>query len=385
MAKVAHLITGLGTGGAEAMLYKLLSSSSGSERAFVVSLTSGGKHRALLEGLGVQVFELDLRRFWMLPIRLFQVLRLIRVHDVQLVHAWMYHAALFSCFLKCLSFWRSTAYVWNIRHSLHSLSEEKTSLKLVILTLGLCGCLPDKVIFNSRKSAAEHQRFWRIGKKVVFIPNGFELEKWVPIDVVSPDKKAYARQQLGVEGGFVIGHVGRVHPMKNQQGLLEAFFSISRQFPNVHLVLIGKGTESLLLSNERTGSDRVHCLGERSDIYQLLIALDAFVLSSNWGEGFPNVLGEAMACGLPCVTTDVGDSGYLLGMPEYVIPAYNQNALTQAIVTLVELNESTRSSLGLALRRRVEKNFSISAIQSAYQRLHDDTTYHKSAANKGSM
>lgn len=369
--KVMHIITGLGTGGAEAMLYKLLAQSDKPSEQLVVSLSQGGKHRQLLENIGVQVVELNLKQIWMLLIRLVQVLLLIRKEKIQVINAWMYHAALFASLLKVLSLGSSIRLLWNIRHSLHDLKQEKTSLRIVIRLLSHLVRVSDAIIFNSRKSATEHSVYWDMQGKVHFVPNGFELEKWTPKSRKANEQSNTLLQLCGLKSSSVrlIGHVGRAHPMKNHQGLIKAFLNLADKHPDTHLVLIGKGTNDLDAGSYSTSS-RIHLLGERDDLPVLIPCLDYFVLSSNWGEGFPNVLGEAMACELPSMTTDVGDSGYLLDNLDWIVSPYDEKALATKLDELLSLDDCVKEQLGKQNRERIEAHFSIAAIAEIYHSLY---------------
>lgn len=369
--KVMHIITGLGTGGAEAMLYKLLTQSCKPSEQVVVSLSQGGKHRELLQEQGVQVVELNLKQIWMFPVRFIQVLQLIRKKNIQVINAWMYHAVFFASLLKMLSFGISIRLLWNIRHSLHDLKQEKSSLRIVIQLLKYMVRFSDGVIFNSRKSATEHGVYWDMQDKVHFVANGFELEKWLPKSKVDSNHANLLRDLCGIKSSEtrLIGHVGRAHPMKNHQGLIKAFLNVADKHPDVHLVLIGKGTQELNVGSDATAS-RIHLLGERNDVQALMPCLDYFVLCSNWGEGFPNVLGEAMACELPSMTTDVGDSAYLLDNIEWVVPPYDELALAAKLDELLSLDDDAQGRLGKLYRERIETHFSIAAIADIYDALY---------------
>jgi len=364
---VLHVITGLGTGGAEAMLLKLAKQHQ-HHNQFVVSLTQGGKNKALIEALGIDVLELNLKQFWLLPIRIFQVISLIKKQKIDVINAWMYHAMLFASLILPFAP-KQLKLFWNVRHSLQDIEQEKRSLKLIIRLLATLTKRANAVIFNSQNSRKEHEKIWNIEHTACFLPNGFECEQWpskasLPVGQANP-----LFELLGIDDGLVIGHVGRAHPMKNHQGLIDAFLDVAAQHLNIHLVLIGKGTESFSVPNHEAGI-RIHCLGERKDVSQLMPYFDFFVLSSNWGEGFPNVLGEAMLCALPSITTDVGDSKYLLNNDEWVIPPYQPQQLTQLLAKLVSLPVEQRSQLGESYRQRVLARFSIKFVGRLYDALY---------------
>lgn len=366
---VLHIITGLGTGGAEAMLFKLAKQHSYHSQT-VISLTRGGKHKALLESSGISVLELNLKQFWMLPVRIVQVLKLIKKQDISVINAWMYHAMLFSSLLSFFSSNHHLKMIWNVRHSLQNIHKEKTSLRFVIKLLSKLTSKADAIIFNSQKSRIEHEKVWEMASKACFIPNGFECEKWQSKYEQTSTNRGQLLEMLGIDDGLIIGHVGRVHPMKNQQGLIDSFLKVADDNHSLHLVLIGKGTDSLRLP-ESEFSQRIHCLGERSDINELMPQFDFFSLCSNWGEGFPNVLGEAMLCGITCMATDVGDSRYLLNNDNWIVPPYSPEELTLKLKALTVLGKEERRKLGLRYRQRVLESFSIASVGQTYDKLYE--------------
>ena len=133
------------------------------------------------------------------------------------------------------------------------------------------------------------------------------------------------------ENDFVFGYVARHHPVKNHSGLLKAFSEVVKHNSKVKLVLIGQG----LSSNNNTLAETINQLnitkhitplGERNDIPELLQALDAYVSPSH-AEAFPNTIGEAMSCGIPCIATDVGDSAAIIGDTGIVVPPNDNDAL----------------------------------------------------------
>jgi glycosyltransferase involved in cell wall biosynthesis len=118
----------------------------------------------------------------------------------------------------------------------------------------------------------------------------------------------------------------------------------------------------------------VHLLGERSDIAWITAGLDIATLSSAWGDAFPNVIGEAMACGVPCVVTDIGDASCIVGNTGIVVPPRHPTALVKAWNKLLEMDATARTRLGEAARQRVIENYSLAKIARRYERLYLEET-----------
>lgn len=368
--KVTHVITGLGTGGAEAMLYKVILGSAPDIKQCVISLTKGGKHKQKLDALGVDVLELDLKRQLFFPWRWWSEVKNRLCKDANVVHAWMYHAMLFTTILSFFDRQPRAKLIWNVRHSLKDMRHEKPVLRLLIRLLGLLIHRTDKVIFNSTQSLQQHGAHWSLTDRSAVIPNGFNTDIWHPAEKGQENR---LKQRLNIHNARILGHVGRVHPMKNHQGLLTAFSGLAKHIPDLHLVMIGKGTTELRI-NDPEVAKRVHCLGERQDIDSLMPCFDFFVLCSNWGEGFPNVLGEAMACNLPCLVTDVGDCAAILANEDWVIQPFSAAQLSNRLQSLVCLPEAEVRQLANDNRHRVVQHYSLPHIVGLYTQLYRDIT-----------
>ena len=173
---------------------------------------------------------------------------------------------------------------------------------------------------------------------------------------------------------ILVGLVARHHPMKDHAGFFHAARLVAQACPSVRFVMIGRGTNSQSpvadLARANQLENRVFLLGERSDMPRLTAALDIACSSSAWGEGFSNTIGEAMACGVPCVVTDVGDSAYAVGDTGISVPPNNPQALADAISRLVAAGSERRHCLGEAARRRIETEFSLAAIVHRYEELY---------------
>ena len=144
--------------------------------------------------------------------------------------------------------------------------------------------------------------------------------------------------------------------------------------PQVHIAMCGENvtTANAALTSrlvEAGIANRCHLLGRREDIPRVLAALDVFV-SSSAVEGFPNAIGEAMACGVPCVVTDAGDSARLVGDTGMVVPVREPDALADGVLKMIGLGEDGRTTLGAMARRRVQDLFGIEGAARQYEELY---------------
>jgi glycosyltransferase involved in cell wall biosynthesis len=369
--RIAHVVSALLTGGAQMMLAKLLEAGTDPADQLVIVLRPGGGLWERVVATGARVEHLGLAAGELSPLALWRLACLLRAWRPELVHGWMYHGNL-AALLAAAMTGRRLPVIWNIRHSLHDLAAEKPATRCVIRIGAPLSRYAATIVYNSAVGAAQHRAYGYAASAAV-IPNGFDVEHFQP----DAGKRAAVRTELGLtEASVLVGMIARDHPMKDHASLLQALAGLRASGLDLDLVLAGEGMDA---ANRRLAGlvrragleDRVHLLGERADIPDLTAALDIAVLSSAWGEGFPNALGEAMACAVPCVATDVGDCRAILAGHGTIVPARDPAALGAAIGRLALLPAEGRAELGAAARRRVVAEYSLPAIATRYYDLYE--------------
>lgn len=351
------------------MLLKLLSSSPALRRCFVVSLTPPGEVADRIRALGVSVHTLGMRSALHLPSAIVGLCRLLRAEHATIVSTWMYHADL----VGGISGWLlRLPVVWGIRNSDLSPSTSKLTTRGIVRLLGLLsGWLPKRIISCSRRAVDIHVALGYQRRAFEVIPNGFALDTFKP----SPTARRDVRAELSLpSGALLVGSVARFDPQKNHLGLLRAAAAVQQKCPGVHFVLVGEGVvptnSQLSVELKKLGiSDCVHMLGKRDDVARILAALDVFVSSSDYGEGFPNVIGEAMACGVPCAVTDVGDSAFVVGSAGVIVRPGDSGAIADGILQLLQLTDDQRAVAGALGRSRIKENFELHMIAKRYESL----------------
>jgi glycosyltransferase involved in cell wall biosynthesis len=370
--KLVFIITGLSSGGAEAMLFKLNQHLDRSRfEPIIISLTTLGDFGAQFKTLGIPVYALGMMPTFSFLMKFLRLLRLLRELKPDLVHTWMYHADLLGGVAARLVGIGNL--VWCIRNSDLSTETSKRSTHIVMKICALLsGWLPKYIITCSTRAASIHVAAGYAGEKFILIPNGFDLLKFKP-DVNARDN---VRAELGILPGTpIIGLVARDDPQKNHIGFIEAVARAKKFLPKFHFVLVGRGVDcdnqviSSAINYAGLTSD-FHLLGDRSDVHRLMAAFDFLVSSSLYGEAFPNVLGEAMACGLPCVATDVGDSAEILGSSEWVVSPGDVDELARVLVKLATLPNEKRIVLGRLARKRVLDCYEIGNVTRRYEELY---------------
>ncbi len=372
--RVLHIITSLSTGGAERALFNLLSGGLGqASETVVLSLTNDGTFGEQISGLGIRVYTLNMRRGLPSISAFIRLRRVMRDFRPDLIQGWMYHGNLIAVLAGILAE-RHPAVVWNVRHSLYSLKNEKWLTRQVICANRFISSKADKIIYNSRVSKTQHQAFGFAADKSVVIPNGFDTEVLRP----DPDKRNMMRQVFGIaDTETVIGHVARFHPLKNHAGFLQAAVTVLQTRPDVTFLIVGRDVH---LNNPAISGivpvnlrHRFRFLGERRDVHDVMQAMDVFCLTSS-SEAFPNVLAEAMSLEKPCMATDVGDCKIILGNVGHIVPVESPQSFAEAILALLAQPVSARNERGSLARRRIEENYTLSSIVMEYDGLYRHLT-----------
>lgn len=371
--KLAFVITTLDTGGAQAMLLKVLEHID--RRRFsphVISLTTTGEVGPHISALGIPVEALGMKPGWPSPFAFCRLVRRLRAIRPEVIHTWMYHPDLLGGLAARLA--GISALGWGIRHSDLSRHANKVStLAVVAACARLSHWLPKRIMANSEVARQAHVNRGYAAEKMVVVPNGFDLTRFRPDSMA----KMEVRRELGVAAEApLVGLIGRFHPQKNQLGFIDAATILHRRMPEVHFILAGKGMDSgnvaLLQAAKSAGLAEVcHFLGRRNDIPRLMAALDVLA-SSSIGEAFPNVLGEAMACSVPCAVTDVGDSAYIVGDTGKVVASGDMTGLAAALESLLKLPLDQRRSLSEQARARVTECFEIGKVVRMYEAFYEE-------------
>jgi len=299
----------------------------------------------------------------------------IREFDPALIQGWMYHGNIAATLGRALA--RSRAPVaWNIRQTLYEVRKEKRLTANFIRAGALLSRLPDAIIYNSTTGAAQHENFGYDSRRRHLIPNGFDCAEFAP----NVEARARVRVQLGMrDSDIVIGLLARFHPMKDHATFVAAAARVAAIYPEARFLIVGRGVrapETGILAAIANACllDRAVVLGEREDMPDMQNALDIACSSSAWGEGFSNSIGEAMACGVPCVVTDVGDSAAIVAQTGIVVAPRDAAALAAAIGELVAAGPKRRQAMGGAARQRIEEHYALPAIVAQYESLYDSLT-----------
>lgn len=371
--KITHIITGLPAHGAEIMLYQLLRSWNHSDDEHdVISLTDRGVLADRIEGLGVSVRVLNMRPGIPNPLAIKRLAELLSDSVPDLVQCWMYHANLIGGLAA--RYIGNIPVVWGLHHTRVDVRETKL---LTVFTARLCAWLseriPTAIVCCSAATYVSHAALGYDQARMITIPNGIDLNRFSS----NAAARLSFRKALGIpESAFVIGMAARFHPHKDHSTFIAAAGLFHQKVPDVHFLLCGQEVDSHnsdLVSKLKNSGLQGHChlLGAREDMPAFYSALDLAV-NSSISEAFPLAVAEAMASGVPCVVTDVGDCSNIVGDTGRVVRPRDSTVMAEAWLEFFELGIEFRQKLGASARQRAVQQFGLDAATRRYHQLYRD-------------
>jgi glycosyltransferase involved in cell wall biosynthesis len=367
-----HVINSFECGGAEAMLCNLLLKADRANfELSVVSLIDDLTVAGPILRAGIRVVTMGMKAGVADPRGVVRLARHLREIDPDIIQTWMDHSNLIGS-IAALAAPRARV-VWGIHHSHHVRGVAKSS---TLLTVSACArlsrWLSSRIVYCSEHSRVLYRRHGFDEARTVVVPNGFDLERFKPD---AGAREAVRRELALPPEAVLIGLVARYDPVKDHAGFLRAAALLAREHPEAHFLLCGsrvnRENRELFTQVEALGlTARCHLLGARSDVPRIHNALDV-ATSSSISEAFPLVVGEAMACGVPCVVTDVGDSALLVGPTGKVVRPRDPAALAAAWGQVLALGPAGRAALGMAARQRVSERYELRAVTRRYEALYE--------------
>ena len=366
MKRIVHIVGGLGSGGTESMLYKILKYSDKTKYYHeVISLTDEGVLGKKIRSEGFKVHTLNISYRNLIP-SLFKAKRICK--DFDLISTWLYHPDLFGFIVAKILLKKKL--VWNVRHSnLDRNSNKARTLRIVKINSWLSKYV-DTITYNSEQAFENHKLIGFKNEKSSVVPNGFEL------DIFKFDNKSRTklRAELNIDSDEkVIITVGRWNIQKDYYTLLNSLNKLSENKVCFKMLMVGtnldeSNTELTSLIEKYSLKDSVLLLGRRDDIPALLSAADVYV-SSSLGESFSNSIGEAMACELTCIVTDVGESKALVGDTGYVVSAKDYLGMASA---LADALKNIKADRNVEARKKILEEYDIKSIVKKYEEKFSD-------------
>ncbi len=369
--RILHLITSLDTGGAEISLARLLEGINHEKfESRVVSLIPIGAVGQKIRARGIQVETLGMPPGKPSIRGVAKLVQILRTYQPEILQTWLYHADLLGLLAGKLTGVPSIA--WNIRSAEMDFKEYRPLSGLVVKFCALLSSMPNTIIINSQAGIQHHQKLGYHPKTWQMIPNGIDT------NFFKPDRKigAQFRKEFQItNSSILIGLVGRLDPMKDHKTFLLAAAKVQQEIKQAQFICVGDGTsiyrKSLEVFAQNIGVKNIIWAGTQTDMPAVYNALDCLALSSK-GEGFPNVIAEAMACGVPCVATNVGDVANIIGKSGKIIPVGNAEALANELLAVLNLSSTQKQALAFQARERIKTKFSIEEMVSAYENLYTE-------------
>jgi glycosyltransferase involved in cell wall biosynthesis len=353
--KILFLTRTLDYGGAERQLSVLARGlrQRGHEVAVAI-FYPGGPLEAELTEAGVPVISLEKRGRWDMLGFLMRLYRTVRQQRPDVLHS--YIGNLVTVFVQ--PFLPSVKIVWGVRSSYIDFSRYDWLFRVCDALGARASHSADLIIANSHAGRRDHIARGYPEDKTVVIPNGIDTARFCQ----NPEARERIRAEWGVaHHEEVIGMVGRLDPMKDHETLFQAALLLVQRRKTARFVCVGDGRPEYRASlHDRARmlglSDRIIWAGMRPDMADVYNAFDLLV-NCSYGEGFSNVIGEAMACGIPCVATDVGDSGLVIGSFGALVPPKDPMALKDAMKRVLDHRPPPDE-----VRRRIVEHFSLDTL-----------------------
>lgn len=370
LTKYLHIITSLGIGGAETMLLRLIKHKPDLARSTtVISLTNNGEIGRILEAMGVSVINLEMRNWSSIFKVLLKLKKIIQNEKPDIIHTWMYHANILGGIAAVLA--KNKNIIWSIRRSEFSWRESPSTYFIMKLGALLSNFIPKVVVCVAESGLKNHQKYGYEPDNMIVIPNGFDLDKFKHDQVIRKE----IRKELDIyDDEVIIGCVGRFHESKGYEILIASSVDVIKLNKKVKYLLIGRDLDqrnNILMEwiNKIGLLDHFLLVGERHNVADYMSAMDVFCLSSIT-EGFPNVVGEAMASALPCVVTSVGDVQKITRDNAILVEPKNKKLLSNGICEMLNLDDEKRIKIGLNGRAIIEKEYPIKLICEKYFNLY---------------
>jgi len=362
---VLLLIRSLDPGGAERQLVVLAKGLR--ERGHYVTVVvfyAGGAMQMELAQAGITVHDLRKRGRWELVRFFLRLHGLVRRVRPEVLYAFLQLPNLLSVLLKVLH--PTLRVIWGVRASNMDLAQYDRVTGFAYWLESRFAPFADHIIANSHAGAAVALSKGFPSQKLVVVPNAIDAERFAP----DARARGRVRSEWEVDGeAFLIGLVGRLDPMKDHETFLKAAALLARERPDIRFACIGDGPPAYQSRLQTLTADlalegKVLWLPAQQDMPAVFNALDILTSASSYGEGFSNVIGEAMACGIPCVVTDVGDSAWIVGDAERVVSPRDPEALCRALIKVLDLSVEEQARLGENARLRVQRKFSVERLVS---------------------
>lgn len=360
--KIVHFITGNEGGGAEKMLEKIVAFSPKNQKHHIILLKQSNNLN--VKNLYKLNFSKNPLNFL---IEFFKLVKLFKELKPDIAMSWLYHSDLIIFILSKFLKFPNDRIIWNVRCSYLDLKDYSIITKYTLFLLTKFSKNIGNIIFNSHEGKRYHKVLGYRNRNMSVIPNGFDLKK-LKIDY---SKKQFLKKKYNISKEKLVGMIARNDPTKD----FDLFIKIPdkaflKKQLNVIYLIAGKNTEKIIIPDE---SKKFFLnLGYQKNIYQYLNILDVIVLISK-GEGFPNIIGEAMSMNIPVVCNDVGDNKKIIRNSGIILPKKTSAEEIRNSLNKIFKNKNKYTNG----RMIIKKHYQISKISNEYSNLFNSIMFKK--------
>lgn len=364
--KILHIITSLKEGGAEGVLHRLVCHDFKNNHC-VISLTGGGKYKPLLIANNIKVYNLNLKKTSFNLVAILKIRKILKQFNPDIIQTWLYHADFFGS----IAGWhfKKSKIIWNIRNS--QIKTYSFTTKIIFYFLKhFARIIPSMIISCSKEAMRYHISCGYPQDKMKFIPNGIDTRLFKP-----SRPQVITERQFPVYPPLKIGVIARYHPQKDHENLLKALSQLKISEKEVRCFFIGRGCDKknkiLVQKIKHFGLEKIIVLcGSAANILHFCKKIDLHILSSSFGEAFPNSVAETMACGIPNIVTNVGDSGLIVGKSGWINEAKNPSALAASIQNALDEYKTKKwKKRKIISRKRIIKMFNLKKMIEKYNKV----------------
>ena len=369
--RILYVVSALRDGGVESFLTNLCknykNSFDNNKIIAVISLENKGKYGEQIKYLGINVYELNLKFNLGIFKSFYKFIKIIKIESPDIIHSWMYHANLLTSLASLVV---RKPVLWSIHNCYLPLKDYKwTTILPYFLCIITSRIFPKKILFCSKKSMKQHLDLFFPKKKSLFIANGYDFK-----NIMEKSSKSLIFKN---DHNFIFGMAARWHPAKDHKNLFHAINLLKQKREDFIVLLAGKGIDRDNQDLKRLAIslgilEKLVLLGPVKNIYEFYRSLNCHLISSST-EAFPNVIVESMACSIPNIATDVGDSRDIIGNTGWLVPKCNSLRFSEAMHKVMVLGKPFLKDLGDKSKREVLNRYEIGLISKKYSKVYNNT------------